>query len=144
MSTAILVTDAGFTPTDPAEHWLPPADLDSSPELCDPVRVVLTPEADPDLLGPHLARIVAIRIVFPAVADGRGFTLARRLRRMGFAGRLRAAGQLIPEQYPMARACGFDEVEIDADRALRQPEADWQKAAGRQGYLARLRRASAA
>ncbi|MBL3580727.1 oxidoreductase, partial [Rhodovulum visakhapatnamense] len=56
---------------------------------------------------------------------------------------LRAAGQLIPEQYPMARACGFDEVEIDADRARRQPEADWRAAARRQGYLARLRRPAA-
>ncbi|BAQ69569.1 oxidoreductase probably involved in sulfite reduction [Rhodovulum sulfidophilum] len=142
MSTAILVTDAGFAPAGPAEDWLSPGDLDG-PARPDPVRVALTPETDPDLLGPHLARIAAIRVVFPAVADGRGFTLARRLRRMGFAGQLRAAGQLIPEQYPMARACGFDEVEIDADRALRQPEADWRRAAGRQGYLARLRRAVA-
>ncbi|RBO54477.1 oxidoreductase [Rhodovulum sp. BSW8] len=140
MSDRVLITDAGFGPVDPAERYLGLADLVAAPGA---QRVDLGPETDPAALGPDLARIQAIRIAFPAVSDGRGFTLARTLRRMGFTGRLRAAGQLIPEQYPMARACGFDEVEIDAARAQRQPEADWRAAAGRQGYLARLRRPAA-
>ncbi|RAP42683.1 hypothetical protein BYZ73_03165 [Rhodovulum viride] len=140
MSDRVLITDAGFGPVDPAERYLGFADLEAAPGA---LRVDLGPETDPATLTPHLAQIQTIRIAFPAVSDGRGFTLARTLRRMGFAGRLRAAGQLIPEQYPMARACGFDEVEIDAARAQRQPEADWRAAAGRQGYLARLRRPAA-
>jgi uncharacterized protein (DUF934 family) len=66
-----------------------------------------------------------IRVSFPAFSDGRGFTLARHLRGLGYAGRLRATGHIIADQYAMARRCGFDEVEIADDLAARQPEAQW-------------------
>jgi uncharacterized protein (DUF934 family) len=66
-----------------------------------------------------------IAIAFPGFADGRGFTLARRLRRDGFRGRLRAVGPLIPDQFAYALACGFDEVELPDDVASRQTEAAW-------------------
>jgi len=67
-----------------------------------------------------------IAIDFPAMTDGRGFTLARQLRAMGYAGRLRATGRLIADQYAMARRVGFDEVQISAELAARQPEAQWR------------------
>jgi uncharacterized protein (DUF934 family) len=66
-----------------------------------------------------------IRIRFSGYADGRGFTLARQLRRLGFLGRLRAAGPLIADQYPLARKSGFDEVEPTPDILARQPESQW-------------------
>lgn len=66
-----------------------------------------------------------IAIAFPGFADGRGFTLARRLRRDGFHGRLRAVGPLIPDQFAYALACGFDEVELPDEVANRQTEAAW-------------------
>ena len=67
-----------------------------------------------------------IRVAFPSFADGRGFTIARRLRLMGYTGRLRAAGHVIADQYTMARRSGFDEVEITDEMAARQPEDQWQ------------------
>jgi uncharacterized protein (DUF934 family) len=82
----------------------------------------LAPEDDPacvDLSAP------LIRIAFAAFSDGRGFTLARRLRQDGYVGRLRAAGPLLADQYAMARRSGFDEVEIDEALARRQPEHQW-------------------
>ena len=66
-----------------------------------------------------------IRVDFPSFADGRGFTIARRLRLMGYKGRLRAKGHVLADQYAMARRSGFDEVEIDAALATRQPEDQW-------------------
>ncbi|NKB28113.1 MAG: DUF934 domain-containing protein [Rhodobacteraceae bacterium] len=66
-----------------------------------------------------------IRIWFSGFADGRGFTLARQLRRLGFQVRLRAAGPLIADQYPLARKSGFDEVEPTPQILSRQPEAQW-------------------
>jgi len=66
-----------------------------------------------------------VRIAFGSFADGRGFTLARRLRAAGFTGRLRAVGPLIADQYAMARRSGFDEVEIPDDIAQRQPQEQW-------------------
>lgn len=64
-------------------------------------------------------------IDFPAYADGRGFTLAKRLRLLGFAGRLRAVGPLIPDQFAEALDVGFDEVEISAEQLRRQPLEQW-------------------
>lgn len=64
-------------------------------------------------------------IEFPAYADGRGFTLAKRLRLLGFAGRLRAIGPLIPDQFAESLDVGFDEVEISDAQLERQPAEQW-------------------
>lgn len=122
---SVIVTDRGFVPDTPAE-WFDVA-----------------PDVSVEALLAQIDGITAIRIVFAAFNDGRGFTLAARLRRAGFAGRLRAAGHVIADQYAMARRSGFDEVEISDDLAARQPEAQWLARADWQGhdYRARLRRA---
>jgi len=73
-------------------------------------------------------QLALIAIAFPAFSDGRGFSLARRLRRAGYKGRLRAVGPLIPDQAPYAFACGFDEIELPDASAGRQTEAQWKKA----------------
>lgn len=101
-----LVRDDGFHPVEGAAD------------------VVLAADADPAGLAVHLGAAV-IAVEFPAMTDGRGFSLARRLRELGYGGRLRATGRLIADQYAMARRVGFDEVEISADLARRQPEAQW-------------------
>ncbi|WEF24125.1 DUF934 domain-containing protein [Paracoccus sp. S3-43] len=75
-------------------------------------------------LAQHLDREL-IAIDFPSFTDGRGFSLARRLRELGFKGRLRASGRLIADQYAMARRVGFDEVEVAPDIAARQPQDQW-------------------
>ena len=82
----------------------------------------------PDSLTPWLPRLDLISILFPKSADGRGFSMARRLRRLGFKGELRATGHLIPDQYALALSCGFDTVEISDALAVRQPEAHWREA----------------
>jgi uncharacterized protein (DUF934 family) len=79
-------------------------------------------------LIPHFERLALIAIRFPAFNDGRGFTLARKLRRAGFTGTLRAAGPLIADQFAYALACGFDEIELPEALAERQPVAQWQAA----------------
>jgi uncharacterized protein (DUF934 family) len=69
----------------------------------------------------------SLRIPFPSFADGRGFTLARRLRRLGYRGTLRAEGHILSDQFRQARRCGFDEVEISDTQAARQPEDHWPR-----------------
>lgn len=92
-------------------------------------------------LVPHLEALALIGIVFPAYSDGRGFTLAKRLRREGFAGALRVIGPIIADQFAYALACGFDEVELPEANAARQPAEHWVKAAAaysatyQRGYL---------
>jgi uncharacterized protein (DUF934 family) len=84
---------------------------------------------------PHFGELVLIAIHFPSFSDGRGFTLARRLRRLGFTGTLRAFGPLIPDQFAYALACGFDEVELPEANAARQPAAQWTAALAARGQV---------
>lgn len=66
-----------------------------------------------------------IAVAFPGFGDGRGFSLGKRLRRIGYKGRLRAVGPLIVDQFAFALACGFDEIELPEESAARQPAAQW-------------------
>ena len=85
---------------------------------------------------------LSIRVAFPAFNDGRAFTVARRLRMMGYTGQLLALGPVIADQYAMLRRVGFDGAEIPDELAQRQPEDQWKfRAADWQAnhYQARLR-----
>lgn len=85
----------------------------------------------PKDIAAQLPQLALIAIAFPLHSDGRGFSLARALRRQGFKGTLRAVGRLIPDQFAYALACGFDEIELADINATRQPVSQWQKAATR-------------
>src|SRR5665811_166492 len=100
---------------------------------------------DPQVLAGMIDSVSAIRIDFPSSADGRGYSIARRLRQMGFKGLLRAHGHLLADQYPLALRAGFDEVEIPAELAARQPQSQWQDAFTRidNNYQDRLMRPQA-
>ena len=87
--------------------------------------VELTADAAPETLAALAGSNALLRVEFAAFSDGRGFTLARRLRAQGFTGRLRAAGPLLADHYAMARRSGFDEVEIAPALAARQPAPQW-------------------
>ena len=83
-------------------------------------------------ITPYFDKVSLLAVQFPAFTDGRGFSLARQIRRAGFKKELRAIGALLPDQYASALACGFNTVEIADDRALRMPQEQWRAA-----YLAR-------
>lgn len=133
---SVIVCDQGFAVEDWNKGFAPLAQAAANLGGVD-----LAPGDDVATLAPHLDRIAMIRVDFPGFADGRGFTLAKRLRTMGYRGRLRARGHVLADQYAMARRAGFDEVEISADLAARQPEPQWQfRADWRAGdYQNRLR-----
>ncbi|KAB0681462.1 DUF934 domain-containing protein [Aureimonas leprariae] len=76
-------------------------------------------------LEEYFDKVALIAVAFPSFSDGRGFTLAKRLRRAGFTGTLRARGPLIADEFHDALACGFDEVEVPDEMAARQPPEQW-------------------
>jgi hypothetical protein len=90
----VVVTEKGFTPDDWAEGRVLPFDFFwSGQDLPEEDLAVEFPnDRDPADLVPWLDRLAMIRVAFPAMGDGRGFSIARRLRALGFRGRLRAAG----------------------------------------------------
>ncbi len=69
-------------------------------------------------LVPHLGQLALIEVSFPSFRDGRGYSAARVLREAGYLGELRAAGDVLVDQMPLMRRCGFDsfapEAPIDA------------------------------
>ena len=79
-------------------------------------------------ISAYFGAVDLVAVAFPAFSDGRGLSLARRLRRAGFTGTLRASGPLIADQFAEALACGFDEVSLPDAMAARQPIAQWMKA----------------
>ena len=116
-----LVTDTGFQPVED-EPLVAAAEL---PESGVGLRIDMPNDFDVETLLPHFNRVDLIVVPFPNFGDGRGFSLARRLRSLGYRGRLRANGHVITDQYAFARFCGFDEVQISGEQAERQPEALW-------------------
>lgn len=128
----VIVTDAGFGP----DTW--EAGFEGTNVLD------LASDIDPTTLAGQLDGIEMIRVDFPSFANGRGFTIARTLRLLGYTGRLRARGHVISDQYAMARRVGFDEVEISDELAARQPESEWKFRANWQShnYQARMRASS--
>ncbi|MDE0970337.1 MAG: DUF934 domain-containing protein [Octadecabacter sp.] len=119
----VLVNDTGFTLDDWTTGFVNITELDA--KNCCSVAVDLASDDEPTDLAGLLKQINLIRVNFPSFSDGRGFTIAAQLRRMGFAGRLRAHGHMIADQYTMARRSGFDEVQISDHLATRQPEQQW-------------------
>ncbi|NCO15754.1 MAG: DUF934 domain-containing protein [Alphaproteobacteria bacterium] len=91
--------------------------------------LLIGPDADPATLTGRFGALELIAVAFPKSADGRGFSLARRLRHLGYSGRLRAKGWLLPDQYAYARACGFDDVAVDAAHFARHGAEAWTQAA---------------
>ena len=120
--TNVLIKDTGFVADDFTGTFLP---ADALPANDAELAVDLGSDADLTVLDGLLDRVTAIRVDFPSFADGRGFTIAAQLRRIGFTGRLRSYGHVIADQYAMARRSGFDEVEIPQALAERQPEPEW-------------------
>ncbi len=136
---SVIVTRDGFAPDAWAGAGVLPFDtLSSGKDLPHaPLAVEFPNDRDPADLAPWVERLAMIRVAFPAMGDGRGFSIARRLRAMGYRGTLRAAGPLIADQMAAALGVGFDEIEMPEAIAARQPEAVWQRVRAR-SYQARL------
>ena len=63
------------------------------------VGVRLEPGQRGDELAEYIDELEVVAVDFPKFTDGRGYSTARRLReRMGFAGELRATGDVLPDQ----------------------------------------------
>jgi len=76
-------------------------------------------------IAADLAHIDLVALEFPTFRDGRAYSTARLLReRYGYAGELRAIGNVLRDQFMFMHRCGFDAFEVADER---QVEA-WRKA----------------
>lgn len=61
---------------------------------------------------PLIGRLAVIAVDFPKYADGRGFSHAARLVRAGFAGEIRAVGDVLIDEIALMRRVGFTAFEV--------------------------------
>jgi len=105
---------------DDEAHEEPAVTLDSFLEQTNATAVRLEPTDDPRALLPFLGRLSLIEVSFPKFRDGRGFSTGSILREAGYAGELRAAGDILVDQINPLRRCGFDAIlsDVEIDRAV--------------------------
>ena len=89
----------------------------ADPTLC--MGALLMPDEEPERLLPYLGKLSLIAIHFPSFADGRGYSSGQLLRtRHGFAGELRAVGDILRDQLYFLNRCGFNAFELREDQDL--------------------------
>lgn len=89
-----------------------------------PLGLLIEPATQVRSIAEDVARFALIAVHFPKFSDGRGFSLARKIREeLGFAGELRAVGDILFDQLHYLARCGFDAFEIDDTATIRLLEA---------------------
>lgn len=116
-------------------HEEPAVTLDAFVGQEDATAVRVEAGDDVAALLPHIARVRLVEVAFPAFRDGRGYSTARILREAGYTGELRAQGDVLVDQIPFMRRCGFDSFAPQApvdraalDRALARYDRVYQAA----------------
>lgn len=78
--------------------------------------VLLENTDDPRVLAPDFDKLALIEVSFPKFTDGRGYSIARLLRRLGWKGELRAVGDVLRDQLFYMTRCGFDAYALREDQ----------------------------
>ncbi|PZO82541.1 MAG: hypothetical protein DI629_00255 [Mesorhizobium amorphae] len=85
--------------------------------------VKLLPGETLEAVLPFLDALPLVALAFPAFSDGRSFSKAELLRtRHGYAGTIRATGQVLVDQFPHMLRLGFDAFEISNPTLLARLE----------------------
>ena len=70
--------------------------------------VLLENTEDPSVLANDFDQLALIAVRFPKFTDGRGYSIARLLRRLGWKGELRAVGDVLRDQLFYLQRVGFN------------------------------------
>ena len=131
MSEWVIITNKGFG----SDDWIGRSVIEPANILSDnfekeqlkKAHLKLGNDFQVETLKSFLPYLSAISINFPSEKDGRGFSLARRLRQLGYLGVLRATGHVMVDQYRHATQSGFNQIAISSKLAKRMPEPYWQQ-----------------
>jgi uncharacterized protein (DUF934 family) len=75
--------------------------------------LLLEPGTEVEEFAEHYQKLALVAINFPKFADGRGYSMAHKIRkRFGFGGELRAVGDVLFDQLQLMARCGFDAFDI--------------------------------
>ena len=111
----LVAPDEGELPGGPIilskRRWL--AERDALADSNTSLGLRIEPGEEIDDIAGDLHRFTLIALSFPKFSDGRAFSTARLLReKHGFAGELRAVGNVLADQIPFMRRVGFDSYEV--------------------------------
>jgi ferredoxin--NADP+ reductase len=131
MSEWVIITNKGFG----SDDWIGRSVIEPTNILSDNIgeerlkkaHLKLRNDFQVEIIKSFLPYLSAISINFPSEKDGRGFSLARRLRQLGYLGVLRATGHVMVDQYRHAKQSGFNQIAISSKLAKRMPEPYWQQ-----------------
>ena len=131
---------------DDAPHEEPAVTLEAFLGQSNATAVRIESGEDARALLPSLDRLALVEVSFPSFRDGRGYSAGRILREAGYTGELRAEGDVLVDQIPFMRRCGFDSFAPNAaidqaalDRALGRYDFVYQAAADSRTPVWRLR-----
>ena len=83
------------------------------------LSVWLASDERPEELKGEVEKFKVIAVDFPKFADGRGYSIAYNLRaRLGYAGELRAIGDVLRDQMFYMQRVGFDAFAPRPDRSI--------------------------
>jgi len=99
---------------DDEAHEEPAVTLDSFLGQSNATAVRIESGEDARVLLPYLDRLALVEVSFPKFRDGRGYSTGRILREAGYTGELRAQGDVLVDQIPLMRRCGFDSFAPEA------------------------------
>ena len=90
----------------------------------EPLGIVLRSDEKPELIRDDLGHFSVVALDFPVFRDGRAYSYARLVRRMGWDGELRAVGEVLLEQLHYMHRVGFNSFLVTDDDAV----AAWETA----------------
>ncbi|WP_417533085.1 DUF934 domain-containing protein [Marinobacterium stanieri] len=96
----------------PLAQWLENRDALTGREI----GVLVNGEDDLEQVLALNGQVELIAVEFPAFTDGRGFSIARLLRRAGYQGQLRAVGDVTRDRLAYLERCGFDALDVPEER----------------------------
>lgn len=90
-----------------------------------PLGLLINPGDRVEDIAEDISRFASISIAFPAFTDGRGYSTARLLvERLGYQGELRAEGDILHDQIPLMRRCGFNALVVKNGATRKALELD--------------------
>ncbi|MBM3344406.1 MAG: DUF934 domain-containing protein [Betaproteobacteria bacterium] len=110
--------DGGLSELPQSGDWIVPLTLWQAKRAAHGGRigVLLENTDDPRVLAEDFDKLALIAVRFPKFTDGRGYSIARLLRRMGWQGELRAVGDVLRDQLFYMTRCGFDAFALRDDQ----------------------------
>ncbi len=90
-------------------NWSPPSEAEAIALRQRGEVLLLQPNDDLDAVTHRLPHVLRIEVNFPKFGDGRGYSIARLLRRRyGYQGELRAVGEVARDHLYYMERVGFD------------------------------------